>query len=176
METTERVVEAYARYIRKWATIPNIRCRQQFEIDLLAIDPVTGQRYHIESGVSVSGSYSKLTAKPFSSEKLKIRVQTAGQRRTFGYFLERKFSNKNVLDVLADYGFTQGDYTRVIVSWGWEEDVPALAQKHKIELWDFRDLMREIAAAFQDSKVYFTDDTMRTLHLYAHATDKTKKG
>ena len=39
METTERIVEAYVRYIKGWATIPNIRCGGQLEIDLLAIDP-----------------------------------------------------------------------------------------------------------------------------------------
>jgi hypothetical protein len=60
METTEKIVEAYVRYVRRWATIPNIRCDGQFEIDLLAIDPVSLERYHIESGVSVSGSYSAL--------------------------------------------------------------------------------------------------------------------
>ena len=64
METTERVVEAYVRYVKGWATIANIRCEGQFEIDLLAIDPVTLGRYHIESGVSISGGYSKLTASP----------------------------------------------------------------------------------------------------------------
>jgi hypothetical protein len=56
METTEKIVEAYVRYVKRWATIPNITCAGQFEIDLLAIDPVGLERYHIESGVSVSGS------------------------------------------------------------------------------------------------------------------------
>ena len=54
METTERVVESYVRYVKGWATIPNIRCPRQLEIDLLAIDPVNGQRYHIETSVSIS--------------------------------------------------------------------------------------------------------------------------
>ena len=60
METTERIVEAYVRYVEGCATIPNIRCDGQMEIDLLAINPVTLDRYHIESGVSVSGSYSAM--------------------------------------------------------------------------------------------------------------------
>ena len=74
METTERIVEAYVRYVNGWATIPNIRCPGQNEIDLLAIDPATLKRYHIEVGVSISGSYSKLTDKPFSAAQLKKRV------------------------------------------------------------------------------------------------------
>lgn len=57
METTERVVEAYCRYVKGWA-IPNFRCDGQYEIDLPAIDPVTLERYHFESGSSSPGAES----------------------------------------------------------------------------------------------------------------------
>lgn len=53
METTERIVEAYVRYVKGWATIPNLRCEGQKEIDLFAIDPVTDERWHIETSVSI---------------------------------------------------------------------------------------------------------------------------
>ncbi len=33
METTEKIVEAYVRYVKGWATIPNIKCPGQNEID-----------------------------------------------------------------------------------------------------------------------------------------------
>jgi hypothetical protein len=118
METTEKIVEAYVRYVKGWLTIPNIKCPGQYEIDLLAIDPLSVDRYHIESGVSISGSHSKLTAKPFSEEKLKIRVQTAVQRRTIGYFIERKFGAGPVAETLQRYGFHRGKYTKVIVKAG----------------------------------------------------------
>ncbi len=169
METTERIVEAYVRYIKKWATIPNIRCKGQFEIDLLAIDPITHERYHIESGVSVSGSFSKLTNKSFSEEDLKKRVKAAGQRRTFGYFIEHKFKSPGVINTLKDYGFKKDNYSKVIVTWGWKDDVPAQAKKRGIILWDFRDIIHEIAHKFEDNRTYFTDDTLRTLHLFAAA-------
>jgi hypothetical protein len=51
---------------------------------LLAIDPVRLDRYHIESGVSVSASYRALTAKPFDPLHPKERVKIAGSRRTLG--------------------------------------------------------------------------------------------
>ena len=44
METTERIVEAYVRYVKGWAMIPNIKCDGQKEIDLFAIDPKTDDR------------------------------------------------------------------------------------------------------------------------------------
>ncbi|MBN1575363.1 MAG: hypothetical protein JW913_02350 [Chitinispirillaceae bacterium] len=175
METTERIVKAYVRYIKKWATIPNIRCNGQFEIDLLAIDPVINDRYHIESGVSVSGSYSKLTSKPFSSDDLKVRVKQAGQRRTLGYFIERKFNSPGVLSALKTYGFKKGNYSKVIVTWGWAEGVQSVAEIKGITLWDFRKIIHEIAHEFENDRTYFTDDTLRTLHLYAAAEKYNSK-
>jgi hypothetical protein len=168
METTERIVEAYVRYIKGWATIPNIRCAGQLEIDLLAINPLTLERYHIESGVSISGAYSKLTDKPFSEKDLKERVKKAGQRRTVGYFVERKFGVKGVKKTLEGYGFKDDNYAKVIVSWGWTKEAEDRAKAENVVLWDFRLILKEIAEKFKDKSVYFTDDTLRTLHLFSH--------
>ena|ERR1051326_3181964 len=177
METTEKIVESYCRYVKQWFTIPNIRCQGQYEIDLLAVDTTSSDgvgRYHIECGVSISGSYSKLTAKPFSTEQLRIRVQQAGQRRTIGYFIQRKFEPAQVLAELKKYGFNRGNYRRIIVTWGATDEAKTAANKNDILLWDFRDLVREIAEAHRDQKTYFTDDTARTIQLFAMATDDRK--
>jgi hypothetical protein len=169
VETTERIVEAYVRYIKGWATIPNIKCQGQYEIDLIAIDPLTGDRYHIESGISVSGSFSKLTNKPYGDDLIKIRVKQAGQRRTVGYFEERKFRAPEVLGTLESYGFKSGRYKKVVVSWGWTNEAEAEARRLGIELWHFPDLLAEITRTIADKRTYFTDDTLRTLQLYAMA-------
>jgi nuclear transport factor 2 (NTF2) superfamily protein len=167
METAEKIVEAYCRYVRGWFTIPNVRCTGQYEADLLAVD-VSGKgvrRYHIECGVSISGGYSKLTAKEFSPDRLKQRLEQAGQRRTLGYFTKRKFSRTEVLRKLKEYGFEGNNYTKVIVTWGWEEDALKQAKKAKVELWDFREILKAIAEACRGSRSYFADDTLRTVQL-----------
>lgn len=177
METTEKIVESYCRYVKQWFTIPNIKCEGQYEIDLLAVDTTSPRRlgrYHIECGVSISGSYSKLTAKPFSTEQLKVRVQQAGQRRTMGYFIDRKFGLPQVAAELKKYGFEHGNYRRIIVTWGATPEAQAMAAQHDIELWDFPDLLRQIAAANRDHRTYFTDDTARTIQLFAMASDNHK--
>ena len=95
METTEKIVEAYVRYVKGWFTLPNIKCEGQYEIDLLAVNPYKARglrRYHVESGISISGSHSRLTNKPYSDRDLKKRLKQASQRRTLGYFTKRKFS------------------------------------------------------------------------------------
>ncbi len=171
METTEKIVEAYVRYVKGWFTIPNIKCKGQMEIDLLALDvsqSAVMNRYHIESGVSISGGFSRLTDNPFSSDDLKVRVKQASQRRTLGYFAQRKFSDPGVIEKLGTFGFLPGNYQKVIVSWGWTRDVPDAAAKAGVELWDFRDILTEIAKSGSHS-TYFTDDTMRTLQLMAMA-------
>ncbi|MEN3371060.1 MAG: hypothetical protein V7609_3203 [Verrucomicrobiota bacterium] len=177
METTEKIVESYCRYVKQWFTIPNIKCEGQYEIDLLAVDTTSPRRlnrYHIECGVSISGSYSKLTAKSFSTEQLKVRVQQAGQRRTLGYFVERKFGLPQVISELRKYGFEPGNYRRIIVTWDATPEAEAEAHRQDVDLWDFRDLLWEIAAANRDHKTYFTDDTARTIQLFAMASDDRK--
>ena len=169
METTEKIVEAYVRYVRGWATITNIKCLGQYEIDLLAIDPVDGSRYHIESTVSVSRSYSKLTAKPFSHKSLKQRGKVAGQRRTIGYFAQRKFSAPEVIKTLKRYGFKRGNYEKIVVAWSATEEAKKKAQKSGIVLWYFRELMKQIRNEIKDGRTYFVDDTLRTLHLFDKA-------
>jgi len=119
METTEKIVESCGRYVKGWFTISNIKCSGQYEIDLLAVDPSSNtdvKRYHVECGVSISGAYSKLTGKEFSQERLKKRVEQADQRRTIGYFIQRKFGPKEVLSELEKYCFKKSNYTKVIVT------------------------------------------------------------
>jgi hypothetical protein len=179
VETTEKIVEAYVRYIRGWFTIPNIKCKGQLEIDLLAIDvsdPAAIRRYHIESGVSISAGFSRLTNKPFSAEELKVRVKQAGQRRTLGYFTQHKFADPGVVAKLRLFGFVPGNYTKVIVSWGWGQDVPDAATRADVELWDFRNILAEIAQKSRSHSHYFTDDTMRTLQLMAMAMKSKSTG
>jgi len=172
VETTEKIVESYCRYIKRWFTIPNIKCQGQYEIDLLAIDPSRGdvcKRYHIECGISISGAYSRLTGREFSLDQLKKRVEQASQRRTFGYFAERKFSSREVISELEKYGFKEGNYTKIIVTWGWTPEAKRQADSKGIILWDFRDIINEIAEACRDKRTYFTDDTLRTIQLFARS-------
>ena len=83
METTEKIVESYCRYVRNWFTSPNIKCSGQYEIDLLAVDPSDTRlgRYHVESGVSISGAHSKLTgnARSYPLSNLSLRASIAAR-------------------------------------------------------------------------------------------------
>lgn len=118
MEATERIVEAYVRYVKGWATIPNIKCGGQKEIDLFAIDPVKGDRYHIETTVSISKSYRALTTREYADGDHKVRGKAARARRTLGFFLKEKFDAPGVKAALAKY-CNGRPYTKIIVIWEW---------------------------------------------------------
>lgn len=168
METTERVVEAYCRYVKGWATIPNIRCGGQQEIDLLAYDLRRRKRYHIEVSVSIS-AFSKLTDNEFSLRLKRDRVKGPAATRTLGYFVEWKFGSDNVKRALEEYGFTDTNHRKVIVSWDWTEQAAARAKAERIILWRFGDLLNEIAEKHAKLSHYFADDTLRTLQLFEKA-------
>jgi hypothetical protein len=167
METTEKIVEAYVRYVKRWATIPNIGCGGQKEIDLLAIDPVTNQRYHIETSVSISSGFSKLTSKPFATGDHKHRMKAASARRTLGCFLQEKFAPQSVAEALEELGCDPSGVHRVIVTWDATPDAEEQAALNGIAVWKFPELMREIADQAAQGNAYFADDTLRTLMLFA---------
>jgi len=168
METTEKIVESYCRYVKGWFTIPNIKCKGQYEIDLLAVDassPTQLRRYHVECGVSISGAFSKLTGNKFLLPKLKTRSAQASQRRSLGFFIQRKFNLNEVLSKLREYGFRRGKYEKVIVTWGWTPQAKQQADRGGIILWDFRDILEKIAKDCGGKRSYFKDDTLRTIQL-----------
>ena len=177
METTEKIVEAYVRYVKGWFTIPNIKCGNQKEIDLLAVDVRGGKtrRYHIESGVSISKKFSKLTNADFSVAKLKSRAGKAVERRKLSYFIRNKFLDPHVLEGLSKFKFTPMNTQRIIVTWGWRDEALIAATNQDVVLWDFRELLQEIAALGQLTSHYYTDDTVRTVQLVAKAQTRTRQ-
>ncbi len=176
METTEKIVEAYYRYVKNLFTISNLKIKND-EIDILAIGYEKNEivKFHIEVSVSISSSFSKLNSKDFEKEKLKDRNNTAAQRRTIGYFIEKKFNKKEHLEKLKQLGFEDGSYRKVIVSWGWTDKAKVIADDNNIELKDFREIICEIGDTFKKDKTYFKDDTLRTIQLFGKAIQELNK-
>jgi hypothetical protein len=177
METTEKIVEAYCRYIKNLFTISNVKIKND-ELDLLAVDTYKKSKtvkYHIEVSVSISSGFSKLTSNKFDIEKYRERNNQASQRRTIGFFIKQKFNKPEHIEKLKELGFHNGNYKKVIVSWGWTDEAKIIADQNNIELWDFREIIKEIGEYFKDDKTYFKDDTLRTLQLYIRAVNFSGK-
>lgn len=141
MDASERIVEAYVRAVRGCLTSANVRCDDNKELDLLAVAP-DGTRYHIETTVSTSNLFSKITSKVISKEKQKTKK--AHYRRTIDFFDKEKFNHPSLAKTLARFGFVEGQYRKVIVTWGATSGALAEAKCHGLEVWYLPDIIREL--------------------------------
>ncbi len=174
METTERIVEAYCRYIKHWFTIPNVRVKNN-EIDLIAVDK-DGKKAHIEIGVSISGSFSKLKDIEYQSGEERNGVNQATARTKLGYFENKKFKPSEIISGLCNvYGFDANSYRKIIVVWSAEETAIKTAKEHGIDVWLLPELIQEIESQFREESGYYRDDTIRTLHLAAKTESLQKR-
>jgi len=166
METTEHITESYIRYVKKWYTNSNIKCKGGKEIDIIAIDK-NGKKYHIECGVT----HKKHWALKSRVEKGDIEIN--GNRRKWkhrnsvDFFLKEKFNDNRVKEVLKDHGFKE-NYKKIIVVWDVKSsDVFDYAKKKDIEIWCLKEKIIELLSSLGET--YYEDDINRTLQLVGKA-------
>ena len=153
--------------LKKYFTIPNLRCSGQKEIDLIGMREGNGQvlRIHVEVSVTTSGAYKKINSQPYSKTKMKTRSGSASERVKIGYFVDSKFNDTNVISTLKEYGFSRNNYEKVIVAWDWDTTVDPIAAKNGIKLLRFKEILKEMMNVFGKNGSYFSDDTVRLLQL-----------
>ena len=61
MEPEVHIIEKYFQEILHCFTMTNIKCKRGKEVDLLAVNPRTGEKYHVESRIDTSPSFKKAT-------------------------------------------------------------------------------------------------------------------
>jgi hypothetical protein len=79
LEPEVSLIEKYLQTVCKCFTMTNIKCRGKKEIDLLAINPITGRKFHIESSVWTkrrlsSNGLAKLADKKFNDSEVKGKI------------------------------------------------------------------------------------------------------
>ncbi len=167
MEASEKVVESYFRFVEGYFTIPNLRCKGQKEVDLIGMRYYKSsiERIDVEVSVTTSGEFGKLNAKPYSPELKKTRSGSASERVKIGYFIKEKFNHSDVIETLKEYGFEEGNYQKIIVTWDWDVDVEPIAKENAIRLLRFKDILHEMQDKFGNDPSYYSDDTVRLLQL-----------
>lgn len=155
------------RSVKKCLTIANIKCWQNKEIDLLAIDP-EGEKYHIESSIKTSPSFSKLTDKKLSEVKSK-----PAKRMTLEFFEKEKFNHFIINDTLKEYGFTKNNYYKVIVVMRVSPEVERSALRKGIKVWRFCNIVTELFDATDRSEYLSAED--RVFQLVNYVLDKKGK-
>jgi len=128
------------------------------EIDLLASNPITGEKYHIEVRVA--------TGRGFRLRLIDTQTKNGRKhRRGLDTLNEIKFAHPTVVNAVKEI-FGRGAYRKVLVVWD-VEDTKVIEQAkrnpYNIEIWKISDIMSELIREVK-TKAY-RDDVLRTIQL-----------
>jgi len=171
MNAAERIVEAYFRHVRSTFTRTSVKGVGQVELDIVGVDPNKKPPtfYHIESSVSISSGYSKITNKQFSPSEAKIREKAAGQRTTAGFFIEKKFLSREVIETLKQIGCDTRNLKRILVSWEFDDEARKVLQNKGIECLTMKEILQELADYLAQETCDIDSDILRTLQFFVRS-------
>lgn len=171
MNAAERIVEAYFRHILNIFTRTGVRGVGQVELDIVGVDPSKSPPvfFHIESSVSISSGFSKISNKPFDPEMRKQKSRAAQQKTTAGYFIEHKFFSPGVEATLKKVGCDLTHLKRTLVAWEFDEEAQQRLEERGIECLSMKKILQHLAdhLAFETSDI--DSEILRTLQLFVRA-------
>ncbi len=135
----------------------------------MAINPKTGEKYHVESRIGTSPS-------------LKIRVKDTytskdkPHKRGLDYFEKEKFSHDAVVSVIHEI-FGDLNYRKILLVWEVEDEsvIEHSRKKYSIDIWFVSDLIEAL-----DEKIYkgfirgSRDDVLRTIELITRVHEQKR--
>lgn len=143
LEPEVSLIEKYLQTVRKCFTMTNIRCKGRKEIDLLAVDPKTGEIFHVESHV--------WTNRRLNSTELKELV-------------DKKFSDPEVKEKVTEF-FGESDYRKwlVVSPQNVNQELNEYARKLGIEIKYIELMVRTIMRKM--GRLGSRDHILRTLEI-----------
>jgi len=157
MEPEVHIVERYMQLVKRCFTMTNVVLEGGKEIDLLAVNSVTNEKFHIEARVAIGKGF-RLRLVDTQTRK--------GQKHKRGLdtLNEIKFSHPIVSSAVKDI-FGGAEYKKVLVVWDVEEH--GVIQKAKdiygIEIWKISDILNELLKEVKTKP--YRDDVLRTTQL-----------
>lgn len=157
MEPEVHIVERYMQLVKRCFTMTNVVLEGGKEIDLLAVNSVTNEKFHIEARVAIGKGF-RLRLVDTQTRK--------GQKHKRGLdtLNEIKFVHPTVSSAVKDI-FGGAEYKKVLVVWDVEEH--GVIQKAKdiygIEIWKISDILNELLKEVKTKP--YRDDVLRTTQL-----------
>jgi hypothetical protein len=149
MDPNEHLVEQYVRIVKKWFTMTNITLGKNHEIDILAID-VSGNAYQIEVDIHKGGlQWGPCGSDGYTIEQYKQRKFNKETKD----FIRKTFKVKKSIDIWVCWGI---DPKR-------RESTLKKAAKAKIEIWEFKDRIKELLDEIGTK--HYSDDITQSLSL-----------
>jgi hypothetical protein len=171
MNTAEHIVEAYFQYVKRIYTRNNVKSESQTELDIIGVDPTVSpaKYYHIESSVSLSAAYSRITNNKYDAALAKERVAKSGQRRTAGFFIEQKFYSNAIANTYKLLGINSESLERIVVAWKFDTDAKVTLQGKGIVCMTMKEILQELAERLAVETKDIDSDILRTVQLYVRS-------
>lgn len=113
MEPEVHIVDRYMQLVKKCFTMTNIMLEGGKEIDMLAFDPSTKEKFHIEVRVA--------TGRGFRLRLVDTQTKSGRKhRRGLDTLNEIKFAHPTVVNAVKQI-FSSGEYKKVLVVWDVED-------------------------------------------------------
>ena len=157
MEPEVHIVDRYMQLVKKCLTMTNIMLEGGKEIDLLAFNPTTGEKYHIEVRVA--------TGRGFRLRLVDTQTKNGRKhRRGLDTLNEIKFAHPTVVSAVKEI-FGGGAYKKVLVVWDVEDSevIEHARSIYNIEIWKISDLIGELMQKVKTKP--YRNDVLRTIQL-----------
>ncbi len=163
MEPEVHIVERYLQLVKHWFTMTNVMLDGGKELDLLAIDPVSGTKYHIEVRVTISKGFKIRLVDSQTKDGRK-------HRRGLDTLSEEKFSAPVVVNAVKTL-LCCAEYRKVLVVWDVENKsvVEEAKRRYDIEVWKMPDIIAALIC--QVGTKAYRDDVLSTIQLVIQGHD-----
>jgi hypothetical protein len=157
VEPEVHIVERYMQLVKKCFTMTNIMLEGGKEIDILAVNPMSGEKFHIEVRVTIG--------RGFRLRMVDTQTKSGRKHRRGMDTLDSiKFTPPTVVKAITEI-FGSPEYTKVLVAWEVEDEgvIEQSKKRYGIEIWRISDIMAELMREV-GTKAY-RDDVLRLVQL-----------
>lgn len=143
--------------VRKCLTMTNVMLGGGKEIDLLAFNPVSGEKFHIEVRIA--------TGRGFHLRMIDTQTKSGRKhRRGLDTLNEIKFAHPTIVNSVKEI-FGSGEYKRVLVVWDVQDSsvIEKAKSIYNINVWKISNIISELMREVK-SRAY-RDDVLRTIQL-----------
>jgi len=162
LEPEVHIVERYMQLVKKCFTMTNVMLGGGKEVDLLAYNPRTSEKYHIEVRVATGRGF-RLRMKDTETKNGRKH------RRGLDTLNEIKFVHPTVTNKISEI-FGSSDYKKVLVVWEVQDRkvVEGAKAVYGIEVWKISDVLREMMKKIGTRS--YRDDALRIVQLISKMT------
>lgn len=156
IEPEVHIIEKYFQEVLHCFTITNILLKHRKEIDVLAINPIKLERYHIEVNA-------------WTCEKVR--------QKDLAYFQEDKFEHPTVKQKIREL-FGDVVYHKILVVWNIKDDhvIDVAKERFSIEIRYMQEILQELREAVSCGKIKGSrDDILRTVELVNKSYEIARK-